>query len=227
MQDFFAKIDWDSIRGWFLDQGVWLLATVFVAALAYLVLRRYVPRVFRGMTAKIKPGRAREELEKRYRAISNLLVGLGTLIITAIAVLLVLYLFGVDISPAVEALRKAGTVAGYWLGTHGVRIIIIVVLAMVFHRFSGRVISGLIERSVVGKKRRGERGAVQRAETLSRVLSGLAVVVIWVLASFMILSEFGISIGPLLVGAGIAGARQRISWPIRTHLHERRRRRTL
>jgi len=49
-----------------------------------------------------------------------------------------------------------------------------------------------------------ERGR-QRAQALGTVLRSLVSVVIWSLAALIVLGEFGINLGPLIAGAGIAG----------------------
>jgi small conductance mechanosensitive channel len=53
--------------------------------------------------------------------------------------------------------------------------------------------------------RLGDKGAVQRAETLGRVFRYLATVVISLLAGTLVLSEIGISVAPILGAAGVAG----------------------
>jgi len=53
--------------------------------------------------------------------------------------------------------------------------------------------------------RLGDKGAVQRAETLGRVFRYLATVVILLLAGTLVLSEIGISVAPILGAAGVAG----------------------
>ena len=47
--------------------------------------------------------------------------------------------------------------------------------------------------------------STQRVEALSTVLRSVASFVIWVMASFMVLGQIGINLGPLLAGAGIIG----------------------
>jgi small-conductance mechanosensitive channel len=47
--------------------------------------------------------------------------------------------------------------------------------------------------------------ALQRTETLTRVLSSAGIVVIWSLAAFLILDSVGINLAPLLAGVGIVG----------------------
>ena len=52
---------------------------------------------------------------------------------------------------------------------------------------------------------RSEQRSAARAETLTSVLSSAATMVIWSVAGLMILGEVGISLAPLIAGAGIAG----------------------
>lgn len=47
--------------------------------------------------------------------------------------------------------------------------------------------------------------ALQRTQTLTKVLSSAGIVVIWSLALFQTLSELGFKLGPLLAGVGIVG----------------------
>jgi small conductance mechanosensitive channel len=45
-----------------------------------------------------------------------------------------------------------------------------------------------------------------RATSISSVVAGTAMVVIWVIALLLILGELGVNLGPLIAGAGLAGA---------------------
>ena len=47
--------------------------------------------------------------------------------------------------------------------------------------------------------------SVQRAETIGAVLRSVITAIIWTIALFTILAEFGVNLGPLIAGAGIAG----------------------
>ncbi|MDP8954549.1 MAG: mechanosensitive ion channel family protein [Actinomycetota bacterium] len=47
--------------------------------------------------------------------------------------------------------------------------------------------------------------AVQRAGTIGAVLSSITTAMVWTIATFTILAEFDINLGPLIAGAGIAG----------------------
>jgi small-conductance mechanosensitive channel len=93
-----------------------------------------------------------------------------------------------------------------WLLTHGLRILLILVLVLVADivlRFVvPRVIRGAVCRQMEGKP---EEEIEQRIHTLVGVLrgSGRFVLIIWAL--FTILPELGINVTPVLASVGIAG----------------------
>jgi small conductance mechanosensitive channel len=87
---------------------------------------------------------------------------------------------------------------------HGVQICLILAGAYIMQYISGYFITRAV-RSLVRPGQLSRVAEEKRENTLIQVLSGTAVVVIWILATLMILSEIGIAIGPLLAAAGIAG----------------------
>ena len=93
-----------------------------------------------------------------------------------------------------------------WLGSHGVRILIILLMSgalyFVLHRFVPRAVKVHVARTMK-KKRKTE--IEKRATTLSKVLVTTGIVMIAIAALFMILSEVGINITPVVAGFGIAG----------------------
>lgn len=93
-----------------------------------------------------------------------------------------------------------------WLGSHGVRILIILLMSgafyLVLRRFVPRAVKVHVARTMK-KKRKTE--IEKRATTLSRVLVTTGVILIAIAALFMILSEVGINITPVVAGFGIAG----------------------
>ncbi len=198
MENPFGNIDWGRVGDWFSEQGVWLLVTLVVAALFYLALRKIMPRVVKSILARIEVAPTGEEQQRLSRTVSRVVIWLGTVIIVAALVFALLPRFGVDLSPAGKAI-------GGWLGSNGVRIAIIVALAVAAHQIVRRLIHRVVEKGVIRGKRRPREELKKRAETLSSFLSQAVAAVIWVMAAFMILSELGVNIGPLLAGAGIAG----------------------
>jgi len=102
-------------------------------------------------------------------------------------------------------------------------ILLIVLLAYIANRLVRRSIRRLTSRIVdagtngtIGNLRRHAPSAIvgsgpisvraaARAQTLGLVLRSIASIVIWTIAVIMILGELGVSLGPLIAGAGIAG----------------------
>jgi len=89
-----------------------------------------------------------------------------------------------------------------WLLTSGIRIAVIIVIALIAvwmsRMLSNRMLSAFIKRGVEGE-------AKKRAQTLGSLLRYLLLVAISVTAFIMILGEFGIEIGPVLAAAGVVG----------------------
>jgi len=82
------------------------------------------------------------------------------------------------------------------------RIAVILLLSWLAIATSQRAIRTLRIRIA---SRLGDRGSVQRAETLGRVFRYLVAVIISLLGGMLILSELGISVAPILGAAGVAG----------------------
>ena len=109
-----------------------------------------------------------------------------------------------------------------WLLGHGVRILMILLLATLLRFVLRRAVRRLVKRSVDSRlagrleSNRATRvlasatGALherrqQRTETLGSVLSSLITAVVYGIAVLMVLSEFKLNLAPLLASAGVAG----------------------
>ena len=109
-----------------------------------------------------------------------------------------------------------------WLLTHGVRIVLILLVAVIVRWVLRRAVRRLISRAVDARMggRLGENRAArvlasatgvsherrrQRTETLGSVLSSLTTAVVYGIAMLMVLGEFAVNLGPLLASAGVAG----------------------
>lgn len=102
-------------------------------------------------------------------------------------------------------------------------IVLIFVGALVANRLIGRVIkrglrslsSGVVREGMSAVRRRTPEALLETSETslrgeqrmsaLTSVLRSVTGFVVWLFASFLILSELGIKVGPLLAGAGVLG----------------------
>lgn len=109
-----------------------------------------------------------------------------------------------------------------WLLDHGIRIVVILLVAGVLRFVLRRAVRRLVQRSIDPRlsTRLEENRATrvlasaagvtherrrQRTETLGSVLSSLITAVIYGIALLMVLSEFDIDLAPLLASAGVAG----------------------
>jgi moderate conductance mechanosensitive channel len=97
-------------------------------------------------------------------------------------------------------------VVNQWLGEHGGRLALLAVLGVGLLLMTVLVIPRFIN-SAVGKARGGqtEEEVKKRAETLSGVITTTVQVIIIVVFAFMILSEIGLNIAPMLAGVSVVG----------------------
>lgn len=109
-----------------------------------------------------------------------------------------------------------------WVLDHGIRVVVIVVLAAIamavarklIHRFFNTMITSstafsTVTGAVIRRDRRAQKAAQarreQRATTLSNVMGNVASAVIATVATIMILSELGVDIAPVIASLGVAG----------------------
>jgi len=92
-----------------------------------------------------------------------------------------------------------------WLVTHGLRILVVIVGAIVLNLFLKRMIGQVVRMSVTAVKHKSVEAEQKRERTLIRVGTWATLVTITIMALMMILQEIGLPIGPMLAGAGILG----------------------
>lgn len=102
----------------------------------------------------------------------------------------------------VEWLSEHGVID--WLITHGVRVLVIIIVAVVLY-FLLRHFVPLLVRRFVSRQMKGqpEDEIKKRCNTLSSVFVNTGIVIIVIFAIFTILPEFGVNIAAALVGLGI------------------------
>ncbi len=88
------------------------------------------------------------------------------------------------------------------VATSAARILIILLLAWFAIRLLQRAI-GVFRKRI--SSHFDDLESVKRAETLGRVFRYMASVVVWLIATMLVLSEIGVSVAPILGAAGVAG----------------------
>jgi small-conductance mechanosensitive channel len=96
-----------------------------------------------------------------------------------------------------------------WFTGAPLNITVIITLAIIISLLGQRSISNFMNRIasadlIPGPKRSGVRQK-ERAKTTSTVLKSTLNGVIWLIAIFMVLAEFGLNLGPLIASAGVIG----------------------
>jgi small-conductance mechanosensitive channel len=93
-----------------------------------------------------------------------------------------------------------------WLASHGIRILIIVVVGAVLWFALNKLLPPIVRRSVARTKyKESKEGLEKRTNTLLSIFKGMGRVFIIIVAIMMILDEVGLAITPVLAGFGIAG----------------------
>jgi small-conductance mechanosensitive channel len=92
-----------------------------------------------------------------------------------------------------------------WLSGPGVRILIILAVGAALWFILKRFVPIMVHNTIKRAKGESKEGIRKRADTLVGVLMGTGRVIIVVVVIFMILSEVGINIAPVLAGLGIVG----------------------
>jgi len=92
-----------------------------------------------------------------------------------------------------------------WLLSHGIKILIIAIVAYLLNKILAKIIKKAVRMVVKTDSAISEEAAKKREDTLTRIFNGALRIVILTIAILMILPEFGLEIGPILAGAGIVG----------------------
>ena len=104
---------------------------------------------------------------------------------------------------AVDVLAQTRNFGDWFLDT-GLPILIVVTVASAVTVLSRTAVKRF-RRKLEGTASLTQEVNLQRATTLTAALSTTLVVLIWTVAILLVLGEFGISLGPLIATAGIAG----------------------
>jgi small-conductance mechanosensitive channel len=184
---------------WFTDKGCWVVVAVAVGVGLFLLLRRGTPWI----VAKLVPEALKDQKdpkEKLERTVSLAIAIVGAVILALGLAAFVVAFYGVDIGPTMKAI-------GQWFLDHGIRILIIILVGWFIYKILGLIMPIFVMRYVVekGKKRRTKGYLRQRSKTLGRVVTQAIGLFIFLIAAFMILSELGMDITPLLASAGVIG----------------------
>lgn len=92
-----------------------------------------------------------------------------------------------------------------WFISHGIKIVVIIILAQLICRCGKIFIEKPIRKFVISRRFLSEEAEKKREDTLIRIFSTSLSILIWMIAFLMILQEIGFATGPLLAATGIIG----------------------
>lgn len=181
---------------WFTTNSVWILT---VSAIVSILLLFTWHRVL----GRLKKGEAEKGNKRLYRSVNLVFWTIGGVVLVIIVpavVAITLSRQGVHTVITSETIQR-------WLLEHGIIILVMIVVSYLAYLFLKLVMPQIVERSLRlrGKERHSKLWFKNRSQTLSTILTSTIGIIIALIAVFMILSEVGINITPLLAGAGVAG----------------------
>jgi small-conductance mechanosensitive channel len=181
---------------WLLDSGIPILIAVVVCGVLIFLIIRYEGRI----TDRLVPEVFQDEIKRSIKILAHTISIVIILLLLFALGMYIAYESGVDIQPITSAITG-------WLTDHGIIIAIIIAAAFILNKLAKLILPLFIHRfvKVRGKGKRAKEDIEKRSSTLSGFLTNAITVILVILAVFMILSEIGVDIGPLLAGAGVAG----------------------
>ncbi len=179
-----------------------LVLTMVALAVSHFVVPRYLLGFLRWMD-DIIPADQSSLVKPIARFVEAVL---GIIIVTAAAFTVASQL-GTDMSGVLDNAESGGATAGRWLLGRTFTVSIIVIVAFLAIRFVSRLTSPIIEQYLAHRVHEDiDSPEVQRrTQTLQSVVSNTLSSIIFAMAFFMVLSELGVNIAPLIAGAGVAG----------------------
>ena len=180
------------------DTAVGVGLSIVIAFVAAQLAARVVRLALGAATGTSDPASFRDPIQRRPIRLVRGAVFVGTLVVV---IRPILQMFGVQLSYGVD-LELAST----WLFEHGLRVLLIAVLAYFTVRIAALAVAHFEE---VVRRGTGETADkvefTQRLHTVGGLVKNATNVLVVGAAALMILQELGVNITPLLTAAGIGG----------------------
>ncbi len=179
---------------WFVANSVWIL----IIAVVGLLLSLFLGGQIRGSVEKALTGSRQKSLHRSLRIGFWTVYGI-ILVIVILAVSAILF--------SVQGAQAAVTreTVEIWFLEHGISILVMLAVGVGLWFALKEFLPPLVRRTLVRAKGESKEGISKRTDTLLSIFMGTGRLLIIVLIVFMILSEVGVPIGPVLAGFGVAG----------------------
>jgi len=208
VRDLFGNPPDGTFMAWFADHGLFALLVVIGSVVAWYIVHRVTQGWITRRIASLQENWLFGDFMRQERLIrwgDEILIGL---LVGVPAVVGLLDVLGVDISPVLRFGYRVWGEVWPWFRSHGFKLVIIVGIAYIASRTVARAVPRLMTRLILrAEKADGDdpAEAARRADTLTAALSGLVTGLIFVIAFITLLQEIGVSVGPFLAGLGLVG----------------------
>lgn len=196
-------LDWAAATAFALGHGLRVAVIVVMAVVAYLLVRRLVPRAAElalRLESSIGASPDADQRDRRRATLQRVLMRMAAALLIVLIGMAMLAELGINVT-----LLLAGT----GVAATGVRAALVVVLALSVHRLARRAVPRLVQLALrverIDRDQPVPEEQAKRLDTLTHVLARAVDVSLIVIAGFMVLAELGFNIAPILAGAGIAG----------------------
>jgi len=179
---------------WFTTNSVW----IFIASAFLLVLVFFIGSRVENRLAKAAPEKWQRRVHRGVAITCWTIEGIALGVIVLALVAVILSREGVLAMVTIETVEA-------WFLEHGSIILAISVVGIGLWFALKKFLPSLVRSSVVRTRGESKEGIRKRTETLVSVFMGVGRAVIVIIVIFMILSELGINITPILAGLGVAG----------------------
>lgn len=179
---------------WFITNGIWILIVSTVILLILLLTRHQTKKGLEKVTPQKWHKTLDKAIDRAFWAIEGIL--LAVLITSVVAI--TMFREGAAATVTSEAIQR-------WFLEHGVAILVILLVGVLLWLTMIRLLPPLVRSTMVKIKGESKEDIKKRTDTLVSVFIGLGKVIIIIIVLIMVLSEFGVSIGPILAGLGVAG----------------------
>ena len=106
-------MDWTPVLAWLSSHSVRILIVLVVFGLLVFLVRRAIPHAVRGTVARRMEGKHEEEIEKRVKTLSSVLIDLVWGIAIIAVVMIILSEVGINIAPLLAGLGIVGIAVGF------------------------------------------------------------------------------------------------------------------
>jgi len=183
---------WD----WFSINSIWFLTGAAVLFILTIISRN----MFRDRIAKLKPELRDTRGKRILQRVALIIIYLSAILALMSFIAIIISQEGTMANINLEAIQE-------WLLSHGLVIIAYIAVAYFIYRvikmFVPRLVCSFVRSS--GKGRHSKSWFEKRTKTVNNMIIWMSAIVIGVVTFFLILSELGQDITPLLASAGIVG----------------------